>query len=278
MNTPKEKPFAYAMVIVYFIFHISIWASHGRIAIHSPHNTYLYTFTILWMFFTFYTIIAYFSAAFSDPGYLTEDWNKNNPTMKVDPDNKEEKLFCDKCNITRPPRAHHCKECNKCVLMMDHHCIFTSNCVGFRSLRPYFIFLISFPLDGIFSLLMMLNNLEKRDKNIFKTLVFAFSFIYFGLFLIVDFVQLYTLLINLINNSSEVENERDKSHKYEYDLVCIDQFPEYDTGSLFHNIQQKLGNNPLTWFIPFPRNDQPIICPKNPKYIPYSQVKLKKSD
>lgn len=276
MNTFKEKPFAYVMTIVYYIFHISIWFSYGRITIQKPHDSYVYLFTILWLIFTFYSSISYLSAAFSDPGFLTEDWNENNPKMKVDCDNKDEKLFCEKCNFSRPPRAHHCKECNKCVLMMDHHCIFTSNCVGFRSLRPYFVFLISFPLDGLFALLMMLNNLEKKDKNLFKVFVFAFSFLYFGLFLIVDFVQLYTLLVNLIRNSSEVENERDRSQKSEYDLVCIDQVPEYDTGSLFINIQQKLGNNPLTWFIPLPRNDKPIICQKNPKYIPYSQVKLKK--
>lgn len=25
-------------------------------------------------------------------------------------------------NKTKPPRAHHCKSCNSCVLLMDHHC------------------------------------------------------------------------------------------------------------------------------------------------------------
>lgn len=276
MNSIKDKPFAYAMIIVYFAFHISIWFSHGRITINKPHDSYVFIFTVFWIFFSFFTIIAYFSASFADPGFLVKDWNENNQTMKVDPNNKDDKLFCEKCNITRPPRAHHCKECNKCVLMMDHHCIFTSNCVGFRTLRPYFVFLIAFPIDGLFAILMMFNNLEKKEKNVFKALVFAFSFLYFGIFLFVDFIQLYYILLNLIRNSSEVESERDRTQKSEYDLVCIDQVSEYDTGSIFHNIQQKLGNNPLTWLIPFPRKDTPKIYPKNPKYIPYSQVKLKK--
>lgn len=29
--------------------------------------------------------------------------------------------YCFKCNMVKPPRAHHCKECNKCVYRMDHH-------------------------------------------------------------------------------------------------------------------------------------------------------------
>lgn len=277
MNTIKEKSFAYVMIIVYFLFHFLIWLAHGKVTITRPHDSYAFIFTILWLIISFYTIIAYFSAAFSDPGYLTEDWNENNPTMKVDPNNKDEKLYCDKCKITRPPRAHHCKECNKCVLMMDHHCIFTSNCVGFRSIRPYFAFLLAFPLDGIFSMLIIISNLEKKEKNTFKAMVFAFSFLYFVIFLFVDFIQLFTLVTNLIRNSSEVENERDKSQESEYSLYCIDQVSEFDTGSIFKNFQQKLGNNPLTWFIPLPRNGNPTIYPKNPKYVPFSEVKLKKS-
>jgi hypothetical protein len=29
---------------------------------------------------------------------------------------------CSKCGVMRPPRAHHCKVCQKCVLRYDHHC------------------------------------------------------------------------------------------------------------------------------------------------------------
>lgn len=273
MNSIKEKPFAYVVIIVYFLFHILIWFSHGRFTICKDHESYAFIFTICWLFFTFYTIIAYFSAAFSDPGYLVEDWNHNNPNTKVDANSEDDKLYCDKCKITRPLRAHHCKECNKCVLMMDHHCIFTSNCVGFRTLRPYFVFLISFPLDGLFSILMIMCNLEKKEKNAFKALVFAFSFLYFAIFLLVDFIQLYTILSNLIRNSSEVENERDQSQKSEYDLYGVDQVSEFDTGSIFRNFQQKLGNNPFAWFIPLPRNGQFIMASKNPKYVPFSEIK-----
>jgi palmitoyltransferase len=35
---------------------------------------------------------------------------------------KEVASICKKCIAPKPPRAHHCSVCNKCVLKMDHHC------------------------------------------------------------------------------------------------------------------------------------------------------------
>ena len=31
--------------------------------------------------------------------------------------------YCKKCQRHKPPRTHHCRVCNKCVLRMDHHCV-----------------------------------------------------------------------------------------------------------------------------------------------------------
>ena len=34
------------------------------------------------------------------------------------------------CQVLQPPRAHHCRQCGKCVRKMDHHCPWINNCVG----------------------------------------------------------------------------------------------------------------------------------------------------
>lgn len=41
----------------------------------------------------------------------------------------------------KPPRSHHCKVCNQCVLEMDHHCPFVNNCVGMDTQRYFLLFL-----------------------------------------------------------------------------------------------------------------------------------------
>jgi palmitoyltransferase len=52
--------------------------------------------------------------------------NDIDPPTDVDP--KKIFKFCQKCNIYKPFRAHHCSVCNRCVLKMDHHCPWINNC------------------------------------------------------------------------------------------------------------------------------------------------------
>lgn len=56
--------------------------------------------------------------------------------------------WCDHCQHWKPPRAHHCSVCRRCVLRMDHHCPFTGNCIGFRN-QGHFVLMYSFGIVGL---------------------------------------------------------------------------------------------------------------------------------
>ncbi|XP_055838729.1 palmitoyltransferase ZDHHC20-B isoform X1 [Episyrphus balteatus] len=49
--------------------------------------------------------------------------------------------FCEKCQIIKPDRAHHCSVCGTCVLKMDHHCPWVNNCVNFKNYKFFVLFL-----------------------------------------------------------------------------------------------------------------------------------------
>ncbi|XP_069667790.1 palmitoyltransferase ZDHHC15-like [Haliaeetus albicilla] len=49
--------------------------------------------------------------------------------------------FCDRCQLIKPDRCHHCTVCAICVLKMDHHCPWVNNCIGFSNYKFFLLFL-----------------------------------------------------------------------------------------------------------------------------------------
>jgi hypothetical protein len=81
----------------------------------------------------------YFCAVLTSPGTPDKDlYAIDDPeSLRV----QERLKQCKKCNVVKPPRAHHCSMCDRCTLRMDHHCPWVNNCVGLGNYRFFVLFL-----------------------------------------------------------------------------------------------------------------------------------------
>lgn len=123
--------------------------------------------SIVFNFLLFCTWVCYARACFTDPGHVPQDW-ENHGFLDQDSDldmanQYNQTRWCRKCENRKPPRAHHCKNCQRyffetqqphppclskisdrearCIPKMDHHCPWTINCVSHRTFPHFFRFL-----------------------------------------------------------------------------------------------------------------------------------------
>jgi hypothetical protein len=78
---------------------------------------------------------SFIRAGFTDPGSVECSTAtaadafppENDPDRAIKP----KRRICPKCNCIKPPRAHHCSTCGRCIVKMDHHCPWVNNCGKF---------------------------------------------------------------------------------------------------------------------------------------------------
>ncbi|PVV02503.1 hypothetical protein BB560_003041 [Smittium megazygosporum] len=66
--------------------------------------------------------------------------------------NSDKPRYCIFCKSYKPPRTHHCSDCDVCVLKMDHHCPWINNCIGLRNQGHFWRFLFSVVLTSSYGL------------------------------------------------------------------------------------------------------------------------------
>mmetsp|Transcript_8083 Transcript_8083/g.13016 ORF Transcript_8083/g.13016 Transcript_8083/m.13016 type:complete len:392 (-) Transcript_8083:1091-2266(-) len=64
--------------------------------------------------------------------------------------------YCLVCESFKPPGAHHCSVCKRCIRRMDHHCPWVNNCVGEYNLRYFLQFLFYVFVASVISICIFL--------------------------------------------------------------------------------------------------------------------------
>ncbi|KAI6170506.1 DHHC zinc finger domain containing protein [Aphelenchoides bicaudatus] len=77
----------------------------------------------------------------------------------------EDWTICVKCASYRPPRAHHCRVCKRCVRRMDHHCPWVNNCVGEMNQKFFLQFVLYVGILSIYAIVIIILSWLYHDEN-----------------------------------------------------------------------------------------------------------------
>ncbi|KAK6228251.1 hypothetical protein SCA6_000591 [Theobroma cacao] len=109
--------------------------------------------------FTFLASLCLFSfsvGVLTDPGYAPSSYlpdveDSSSVSDEEPKKNGVQSKYCDKCAAYKPPRAHHCRVCRRCILRMDHHCLWINNCVGYWNYKAFFTLVLYATIGSIHS-------------------------------------------------------------------------------------------------------------------------------
>lgn len=114
---------------------------------------------LIFLHVVFYLLcVSYYGAMMTNPGYVDpnyvpEGYRKEElEAIKMDAQNYKGQgpdeisdfynpRYCNHCKAFKPPRSHHCRDLNACVLKMDHYCPWVYNAVGYRNHKMFLLFL-----------------------------------------------------------------------------------------------------------------------------------------
>ncbi|KAI8987153.1 DHHC palmitoyltransferase-domain-containing protein [Pilobolus umbonatus] len=225
----------------------------------------------------------YYLAVVTDPGKIPSYWEPPASIVSNIKENLAEGItgprFCKACTVYKPPRSHHCRYCNRCVLRMDHHCPWINNCVGNNNYAHFIRFIIYADIACIYVFVLLIGRVKAimnairhfqfdaepdTIQVVFMVLNFIMVFIVLFCVGILTIYQLYCMCRNQTNIESW---ERGKVNK----LVKKRKIPPvnypFDIG-YYRNICEIMGHNPLLWLWPKECESDGLVFPVIPETDP----------
>lgn len=163
--------------------------------------------------------------------------------------------YCQKCSHYKPPRAHHCRVCRRCILRMDHHCIWINNCVGHTNYKIFFVFVLYAVIACIYSGVLLLGSIlsdnvtdEQQNEGSSRTVYVVSCLLIFPLTIALGILLGWHIYLTLRNKTTIEYYEGVRAmwlaekggevYRHPYDL------------SAFDNLTSVLGANILSWICP----------------------------
>ena len=134
---------------------------------------------------------------------------------------------CKFCLVIKPPRAHHCRTCRRCILKMDHHCKFVNNCIGFKNYKYYMIFLFYSTIMCMFLLVTMIEGisfyLREFGWESLDCKLFIVGYIYiFSIFVAV--IDLFIFHLGIICKGTTTIEHKEEKIETVINIIILERF------------------------------------------------------
>lgn len=204
-------------------------------------------------------IFNYAGAISKDPGrvpssYVPDIEDAQNPIHEIKRKGGDLR-YCQKCSNYKPPRAHHCRVCKRCVLRMDHHCIWINNCVGHANYKIFFVFIVFAVVSCIYSSVLLVGSLTNDSQNDGQQSADSYRTVYVisGLLLVPLTITLSVLLgwhiYLILQNKTTIEYHEGVRAMWLAEKGGQVYKHPYDLGT-FDNLTTVLGPNICCWLCP----------------------------
>lgn len=131
------------------------------------NSTTGYTNVVIFTLLASFTLYSFLVCVLTDPGSVPSgyfpDIENHDGSDQESRQAEALKKRCDKCSAYKPPRAHHCRICRRCVLKMDHHCTWINNCVGQRNYKAFFLLVFYATISCLHSMVIIIGCGFQKD-------------------------------------------------------------------------------------------------------------------
>jgi len=152
--------------------------------------------------FIFLMVLSHIKASFTDPGKVplpkvAVDFSeaRRGSRKKKKGKTNDEWTVCKYCEMFRPPRAHHCRVCKRCIRKMDHHCPWINNCVGERNQKYFILFLFYTVLSTVYAVSLGVGTWSYKTNGFTRTQIENRRLHIIVMFVVCVFFLLYVIWI-----------------------------------------------------------------------------------
>lgn len=211
----------------------------------------------------------------------------------------KEYRVCKREQHIKPMRAHHCRICGTCVLMMDHHCPWVGQCVGAFNYKFFVIFLFWSSLYTLWILGTLVGLVAKNTSHPSFSIdsqhivLIALS----GIFSLFTVMMLAAHVFMTLSNVTSIESLRIQDMRVDEKEILAELVPTCSTMNVFKkrrqimkewdrewgrprsemniwwlgskkaNWEQRMGKSKLGWILPIGTSlGDGLTYPTNPRF------------